>query len=518
MYIFKNALTSINRNKGRNILIGIIIVVIAGASTIALAIRNSANTIVMAYKEANPLIATLSTNREKVMELFKGGSDNKESNITAFNSIPVITLEEINEYGNSEYLSSYYYTYTISLDSDTLDKATDSVSKEVTMTESKTTTKGSSSNRPGMPNDFTKRNTTTIITKSTEIFQNSKIQTGDFSLIGYSSYNAMQDFISGNYTITSGALFTNFDSYECVINQELATLNELQVGDTITLKNSNNSKKYVFTITGIYEESSEATSMVSMYSNSANTIITSVNIVEQIMADDSSLTSSIEPSFILNSENDIENFAEEVKEKGLSEYYEVTTNLEDIESETESISNVKTFATTFLVITLIIGGIVLFVINMINVRERKYEIGVLRTIGMKKSLVISQFVIELLVVSLVSLTIGAIGGSFASVKTANYLLSNEIASSTEKMNSINNNFGGKMNKESNNDVLTPSVYANSNMGIANVSKVNNLNAVVNIMVIMELLGIGILLTLISSLAAMISISRFSPLTILKERS
>ena len=33
-----------------------------------------------------------------------------------------------------------------------------------------------------------------------------------------------------------------------------------------------------------------------------------------------------------------------------------------------------------------------------------------------------------------------------------------------------------------------------------------------------ILSIGVLLTLISSLASMISISRFSPLTILKERS
>ena len=52
---------------------------------------------------------------------------------------------------------------------------------------------------------------------------------------------------------------------------------------------------------------------------------------------------------------------------------------------TESVDNVKIFATTFLIITLIIGGVVLVVINMINIRERRYEIGVLRTVGMKKS-------------------------------------------------------------------------------------------------------------------------------------
>ena len=40
MYILKNAIVSIARNKGRNILITIIVFVIAAATTIALAIRN----------------------------------------------------------------------------------------------------------------------------------------------------------------------------------------------------------------------------------------------------------------------------------------------------------------------------------------------------------------------------------------------------------------------------------------------------------------------------------------------
>ena len=43
MYIFKNAFTSIKRNKGRNILIALIIIVISAACAVTLAIRESAN-------------------------------------------------------------------------------------------------------------------------------------------------------------------------------------------------------------------------------------------------------------------------------------------------------------------------------------------------------------------------------------------------------------------------------------------------------------------------------------------
>ena len=55
-------------------------------------------------------------------------------------------------------------------------------------------------------------------------------------------------------------------------------------------------------------------------------------------------------------------------------------------------------------------------------------------------------------------------------------------------------------------------------GVNKIEYVSEINAVVDIKILLELLGIGILLTVLSSLTAMISIARFSPLTILKERS
>ena len=251
--------------------------------------------------------------------------------------------------------------------------------------------------------------------------------------------------------------------------------------------------------------------MTNMYTSSVNTIITNSAIVEQMSKDDEEASTTITPTFILKDKDSIDLFTQEVAQKGLSENYQVVTNLDTIESETESINNVKTFATTFLLITLIIGTIVLFVINMINVRERKYEIGVLRTIGMKKILVISQFVFELLIISIVSLLIGCGIGSCLSVPTANQLLASEIQNSNSASENIESNFGGK------NQNAPGTNFKNMN-GVAKIQAVTEINAVVDYKVLIQLLGVGIMLTLVSSLASMISISRFSPITILKERS
>ena len=224
---------------------------------------------------------------------------------------------------------------------------------------------------------------------------------------------------------------------------KLASLNELEVNDTITLINPNDEDKtYTLTITGIYKENSDTSSdMTNMFSSSANTIIVPSAFVEQLMSDDEDLNVTTTPTYILTSKDVADKFADEVTEKGLNSYYSVTNNLEVVESATKSITNVKEFATTFLIITLIIGGVVLLVINMINIRERKYEIGVLRTIGMKKILVVIQFMTELLVVTIFGLLVGAGIGATCSVKVANNLLQTEINNATSDQENIKQNFG-----------------------------------------------------------------------------
>lgn len=550
MYILKNAVTSIKRSKGRNILIGIIIIVIATSCAITLAIRESANKIITAYEEKNEIEATISMNRRTLMEKLRSENSTQEEMINAFNKIESVSVEEIENYGNSDYLKDYYYTYELSADAKNLTEATDSLVKETTTTKTETSTRTRTSGTPpfggiGFPGGKGSRTTTsttkkTTTTKTEKIF-NEKAENGAFTLIGYNSYEDMKEFISGEYTITSGEVNGDFESNNCVISEELATLNNLSVGDTITIIDpKTTSNTYTLTITGIYKDNGDTSgSMNEMFTGSANNIITNSNFIKTMVEKNSSLNPTITPTFIIKDKESVELFESEVVEKGLSEYYQVTDNLSDIESATEAVSNVKTFATTFLIITLVIGGVVLVVINMINIRERKYEIGVLRTIGMKKSKVALQFMSELLIVCIISLSLGSVIGSVSSVPVSNILLQNEIENTNSKYDDISKNFGmgeapvEQVEEEPKEEVKDNETQETNteeskeepveedvkyNFGLADVSEVDNINAVVDFKVLAELLGIGIALTLLSSLASMIAISRFSPLTILKERS
>ncbi|MCI9015834.1 MAG: ABC transporter permease [Clostridia bacterium] len=516
MYILKNSVISIIRNKGRNILIGIIILVIACASTVTLAIRNTANRLVKNYQESHDIIATISFERKQLSEKFKGGEEAKKENIEAFNNIEALKIEDIKNYGDSKYLKGYYYIYTTSLNSDTLTKATDSYEYEVedkqTTTSSSSKTTGGNSGRgrgPGPEGErhtITNNNTTTIITRTKETFQSSRNLTGDFEINGYSSYDAMTNFVNGTCKVIQGEMITDFNAYECVINSELATLNEISIGDKITLKSSSDvNKTYEFTVTGIYTDNSNTDDSQNMYSQSANKIITGSGVIDALVEQDSTLVTNITPSFIINSEEAIEKFTEEIKQKGLNEYYTINTNLEELQNATKSIENVKTFATMFLSITLIISSIVLFIVNVINIRERKYEIGVFRTIGVSKFKLTMQFILELLFITIIMLIMGTAVGSFLAKPIGNTLLQNEIEATQVEENKISDNFGkGPMNMQFETNVK--------------IQSINTIDAVVDFIVIIQLFAIGVLLTLMSSLASMISIQRFTPLTILKERT
>ncbi len=487
MFILKNAWISIKRNKGRNILIGIIILIIACACTITLAIKNTASYLIDSYKNAYDKEVTISFDRENMMKNFDPSQeDGRESAREKFDNIASFTVGDIQSFADSKYIESYYYTYSIGLNGNNIEKA------EI-------------ESNNNMPNGFGHG-------------KENNMSSTDFTLTGYSSLDAMSEFINGTYTmneITDDAWDIAFDGNYIFINKELADYNDLNLNDKIKLE-SDDGNTYEFEIIGIFKENEEENGeSMSMFSNSANTLVTNANAVTDITTKDEEIHSTINPTFIIDSYDNVEKLQDEFYEKGLDENFILQTNEEIALSGVSSIENINSFATTFLSLTLIIGGIVLFVINMINIRERKYEIGVLRTIGISKFKLTMQFVSELVIVSIVALILGAGIGAVSSKGVSNYLLESEINSSNERTEEIGKNFGGKT---MNGGMLDRGKGAMRGKGMPVVEAYDSIDAVVDMKVLLELLGIGLSLVLVSSIASMVSIQRFSPLTILKERS
>ena len=122
-----------------------------------------------------------------------------------------------------------------------------------------------------------------------------------------------------------------------------------------------------------------------------------------------------------------------LQELGLNESYQVSSSdLTAFEQRLLLLEQLSQMAGYFLILVIGIGAFLLVILTMLNVRERKYEIGVLTAIGMKKSKVAIQFFIENAMVPFIALCLGAGLGAGCSVSLTNTLLASQIESQAQQ--------------------------------------------------------------------------------------
>ena len=203
-------------------------------------------------------------------------------------------------------------------------------------------------------------------------------------------------------------------------------------------------------------------------------------------------------------------FEDEVRELGLDETYTVSSaDLTSYEQSLLPLENLSQMAGYFLAVVFGIGAIILVVLNIFNVRERKYEIGVLTAIGMKKSKVAAQFLVESFVITIIALLIGAGIGAVSSVPVTNTLLASQIEAQSHQMMQAESSFGRPTgNKE---------MIGGKGQPMANIDYISSVTSATDFTVLMQLLGIGMILTLAASAVSIIFIMRYEPLKILSNR-
>lgn len=567
MYIFKNALRCISRAKGRNVLLGIIALIVAISSCVGLSIRQAAESTRKETAESLNVTATISFDRQSMMEQMGGGRGqggqggfegfDKEQFAGMMGDSSSLSVEEYETYAQAESVKDFYYTLSASLNgSDSLlPVSNDSVSTEdesdteSTETDSDSDLNGFSGGMDfggGMPGGFGGGGMDRLFGMQS-----------DFSIIGYSTDSAMVDFTSGVSSVTEGTMFDEgTEDMNCVISSELATYNDIAVGDVITFTNPNNEEEtYELTVVGIYTNTEANNSSFSMMgataADPANEIYMSAAALTKLtelseeasvtqtdentgMEFSSAITSTVSATYVLGDVDAYYAFEEEVRDLGLSEEYTVSsTDLNSYESSLLPLETLSTMAGWFLLVVLLIGAVVLVVLNIFNIRERKYEIGVLTAMGMKKFKVALQFLTEIFVITIIAVIIGAVVGGIVSVPVSNALLKNQVEAQSTQSDRFEESFGrpqmgGMDMPESMNipDDIPEGGFGGGFMGGFNqmfgeggiaTEYVTEINSAMNITVVLQLLAIAVLLTLIAGAASMLFIMSYDPLKILANR-
>lgn len=565
MYILKNAIRSLTRSKGRSLLIGIIVLVIAVAACLGLSIRQAAETAKAASADAMTITAQISQDRSAMLEAARSedGAFDASAFQDAMSGQGELGLEELETYADADSVGSFYYTTSVSIDGyaaedgedtdiaafapvETESDSADAKTNESAKSDAESDTDASDQTQQ-MPEDMPEMPEGADAGGMGGFIRGGVGAQGDFTLTGYSSDAAMTDFIDGTSSITDGVMFDEGSSeMEAIVSDELAAYNNVGVGDEIKLTNPNKEDEtYTLKIVGIYSDAQSTVSDsgtirgFSTADDPANQIYVSYDALSVILAnsEDVAETTTDEESgsetttampgqlsgtYVFASMEDYEAFEQQARDLGLSDDYTISSS--DVNSYEQSmvpLENLSKMAGYFLIVVLAIGAVILFVINVFNVRERKYEVGVLTAIGMKKKKVAAQFITETCVITILAIILGGVIGGITSVPVTNSLLAASVESAESSSQETNEAFGREFS--GNTASAMPGRGNGGNMpentfgGQTDVDYISQVTSAADMEVFVQLVLIGIALALAASAASVVFIMRYEPLKILSNR-
>ena len=289
MYIWNNAVKNLLRNKGRNVLIGMILVVMLTSIGISVIINTTTEHILADYKSNFGSEVYISQNLQKIQDILNSGEND---------AVPGIDLETQLKFADSKYLKETKYKASVPVYLSGL-KAVGEDQQEESGTK-------------------------------TEVFgTDSQSSASDFNfnatLVGYSSNYDLTEFKNGTRKLMDGTMPKS--ETDALISENLAELNKLSVGDVITLEADfgKQATKTEMRICGIYYDGTKDADLPMMPAQLRrnNEILTSADTVlayaGQIAEENQIETDFVafDPTYILRNPDDLSAFEKEVRAKGL---------------------------------------------------------------------------------------------------------------------------------------------------------------------------------------------------------
>ena len=172
------------------------------------------------------------------------------------------------------------------------------------------------------------------------------------------------------------------------------------------------------------------------------------------------------------------------------------------------IENVASTSTVLVIVVTIAGAFIIGLLSMLSIKDRKYELGVLLSLGEARIKIVMQLICEMLIIAIISFGLAVGVSNFTAQATTNFLLNQEISSSTTTTNTTTNNgFGGNM-------MNRPDSKSLKNV---DVKTIDSLTVKVNISDIIKMFGIGIVIIILGNAIQALFVLRCNPKEILLER-
>lgn len=508
MNFIKRALLSMKAKKGRTFLLcavfsAILIFVLAG-----LTIQSAALTATENAKKSVGATVTLSANREAAMKKSQENSSSERPDPGSFSLTPV-SLEDAEKIAALENVKSYSFLSSSSAGAGDGITPISSESTDETATSTSTSEASTGQNSQDGPQGDNGQAGGPM----------AQMNQSDFQISGVMQLSMASDFSDGTAEITSGEGITEADkdTNNVVIEESLAEANDLKVGDTFKITNpEDDSVSYEMTVKGIYKtaENGDSLGMSFNFLNPANTLYTSYTFANTLKGDDAKGTID-SATYTLTDPKKMDSFVAAAEKLIDTDSFSLQTNDQAYQQMLQPLNNIASFAKNIVILVAVAGVIILTLIVMMTIRERRYEIGVLLSLGESRFKVILQFFTEILFCMVVALVIATFSGNVVGNVVGEQLINQQTE--TTQQNTTNQGgpqgMGGDQAQGNKPD-------GGGGMGSLGASSqeaakaVQDLNISVKPAEIATLAGLGLLISFFSILLSSIGILRLQPKKIL----
>jgi len=465
MYILKNAVKNLGRNKGRNILIAAITLAIIISTVVTLTINNASARVI---DDIRLDLGSRVEIRQDFLEMRAAGFDARQD-------LQHISIDNFIAFSESEYLRHTIFNVEMYAWSDTFFAVDDDFRGAATRT-----------------ND-----------------DGSVVYVETMKLVATSEPEALADFGTLR-EITDGRMFEGLN--EAIISEDIARLNGVSVGDVIELQGAYAEDiTYRLTVVGIYSDFTEEYThfFLAMHGrfadNRRNEVITSF---ETMMAAGWETNAGLDmrTEYFLRDPDYLAAFEAEVRALGLPITYNVSINQAAFDRVTGPLSGMRNASVTFMIVILVLGAITLALLSFMAVRERKYEVGVLRAMGMERSKVAFGMLSEAVVIAALCLVLGLGVGSAIAQPVANGILEGQVATAEQ----VESPMAGR--------ALFAGGQAQIGDGTEGYVPVSEIQLSLGADVIAQIIILTLGLAALSGVIGVIVITQYEPLKILRERN
>lgn len=487
--MLKRAKISVTRRKSKTIIFFLFLFIVANLVLSSISIKNATEESMKMARVSLGSEVILQTDMEKIRDEFMNNKDsepttdeNKKEDMKSMHNAmdeSNATINDVNKLKEISYVTDVKYYFNVS-----------ATEKSFSLYEAQ----DDNNDRPG----FGKK-------------MNSGLQ-----VKAINTFKLEDNYVNGTIKLTSGEAFDETKDDTVIISYELATENNLKVGDKITITSSDE-KDVELEIIGIYQNSE-----TDMFNNNYNLIYVNTNTGAKLLTDEEYNDGNYKVSkavFYLDDPENADKFKEEAN-KLVTDFSDRNLTL-DIDNESyeqmiSSIEGVAKFSNAVLIIVVIASIVVISLMVINSLKDRNYEIGVLLSLGEKRKKIVGQFIIELVIIATFAF-ITSIGSSLLiSQKLADTLLENQTKV-TEKMNtSVSGNRG-------NGAVMDRNMNKREDMSIGKITglgtskTIDSIDVSVTIKDILLLFVIGYGIIFVSMIIPSIKILHSDPKDILSRR-